>query len=861
MGTRLGNYEVLDKLGEGGMGEVWRARDERLNRTVAIKILPASVSNDPNRRARFEREARALGALNHPNIVAVYDYGTDEGRSYIVSELVEGESLRGVLDEGRPSMRKLVDIAVQIAEAMAAAHNVGIVHRDLKPENIMVSPNGRVKVLDFGLAKQTLEAQTAAPEKTATLALSEPGLVMGTAGYMSPEQVRGEATDHRSDIFSYGTVLYELATGKRAFHAGSSVETMHAILREEPPELQADSSLVPAPLATIIRRCIEKRPADRFQSAADLAFALRAIVPSASTGTQIAVPPLVSSRSKRWWLWPAIALVGAIILFAAGYVLNGRLHSRVLPSYKRVTFRTGLVTNARFTPDGKGVVYSAKWDNGNGRVYLGSPGSPDARDLGLPEGSIVFAVSSKEEIAFAMTPFLADGSGTLSRSSISGGQMRPALDGVKTADWSPDGMSLAVLRTVNGYNRLEYPIGTVLIDKIDLPYFGMRVSPDGNQIAFAHYYQGSSIGLSVIDRQGKSKFLGVIGGQLSNRIDSVLCWSPDGREIWFRSFDVSQWGTVYAVDMKGHQRIVFRVPGHVTLYDVARDGRVLIRTDVRQQGILGLAPGETTERDLSCLDASALTGISDDGRVIVATIEGESGGPKGSVYMRKTDGSPPVRLGDGAAWAVSPDGKWVSAFASVDASTRRFVVLPTGAGEEREVAIPELKKMNAVFGWSADGETLFVHGPGKTKNWQNYLWNPKTGALRAIGPDGVGDGIPQVSPDGRSVLAVGPDARLWIYPVGGGAPQPLRELSEHDIVTGWRADSHSLYVVMHHDENRTLPVSIMDIATGKRTPWKEITPSRPVEQTLRLNVTPDGRAYAYNYLVKTSELYVGDGIK
>lgn len=864
-GTRLGNYEVLDKLGEGGMGEVWRARDERLNRSVAIKILPVSVTNDPNRQGRFEREAKALGALNHPNIVAVYDYGTAEGRSYIVSELVDGESLRGIINDGRPSTRKLIDIAVQIAEAMAAAHNVGIVHRDLKPENIMVSQNGRVKVLDFGLAKQTFDTHASAPEKTATMALSEPGLVMGTVGYMSPEQVKGEPTDHRSDIFSFGAVLYELATGKRAFQAGSSVETMHAILREEPPELQTDPSTVPPALATIIRRCLEKRPSDRFQSAADLAFALRAIVPSSATGTQMTLPVAVAAPppepKRRRWLWPLVALLGSILLLAAGYFAHDRLQSHSTPSYTRVTFRTGLVTNARFTPDGKNIVYSAKWDNGTGRVYLGAPGNPDARDLDLPDGSIILGVSSKEEIAFSMSPFLADGSGTLSRSSISGGQMRPALEGVRNADWSPDGMSLAVLRSVNGRYRLEYPIGTVLADKLDWPFFGMRVSPDGERIAFAHYQNGSSIGLSVIDRSGKSQFLGTVGGQLSNRIDSFLSWSPDGREVWFRSFDVTEWGTVYAIDMKGRRRVVFRVPGHVTLYDIARDGRVLMRTDVRQQGILGAAPGHATECDLSCLDASELTGISDDGSMIVATIEGESGGPKGSVFMRKTDGSPPVRLGDGAAWAVSPDGKWVSAFSSVNQSTRRFVVLPTGAGEEREIAIPSLKNMNAVFGWSADGETLFIHGPGKTKGWQNFMWNSKTGALRPITPEGLGDGLPQVSPDRQKILAVGPDARLWVYPVDGGTAQPVNGLSEHDIVSGWRADSKSVYVVMHHDENKTLPVAIVDVATGKRTPWKEITPSRPVEQTLRLQVTPDGRAYAYNYLVKTSVLYVGEGLR
>jgi serine/threonine protein kinase/Tol biopolymer transport system component len=655
----LGNYEILEKLGEGGMGEVWRARDERLNRAVAIKILPDSVSGDPNRRARFEREARALAALNHPNIVTVYDVGTYEGRSFIVSELVEGESLRSVLDRGRMPTRRLIDAAVQTADAMAAAHASGIVHRDLKPENIMVTPGGRIKVLDFGLAKLTSERPTQGTV-TEALSVTVPGLVMGTAGYMSPEQVRGDAIDHRSDIFSFGAVLYEMITGKRAFHAGSTVETMHAILREDPPEMLSDAEAFPPALGTIVRRCLEKRPEDRFQSAADLAFALRAIVSSTTSGAR---PSLPVPRVRRW-LWPVVAGMTAILLIAAGFLLRDRISSREPPGYQRLTFRSGLVTNARFTSDWRNVIYSANWDGGPGRMYLAAPGIPDSRDLGLPDGSIITGVSSNNEIAFIMGPFTPDGTGTLTRVSISGGQMRPALDGVRWAEWAPDGSTLAVLRHVDGRYTLEYPMGKVLLDNLEFPPFGFRVSPDGNRIAYVHYYKGSSIALSILDKSGKTRIIGPVGGQLSNLIDPFLCWRPDGQEVWYRSFDLKEWGTIFAMDMNGHRRLVTRIPGHATLYDIAPDGRALLRTDIRQEGILGVAPGETTERDLSCLDASELTGISDDGRAIVTTVVGESGGSKGSIYLRKTDGSAPLRVGDGAAWALSPDGKWVSGYSS-----------------------------------------------------------------------------------------------------------------------------------------------------------------------------------------------------
>jgi hypothetical protein len=855
---RLGSYEILDKLGEGGMGEVWRARDSQLNRTVAIKILPDEVWNDPARRARFEQEARSLGALNHPNIVAVYGAGQDDGCAYIVSELVDGESLRAMIDRGPLPTRSLIDIGAQIADALASAHAAGIIHRDLKPENIMVSRNGRVKVLDFGLAKQSAPA---ASDATATIALSQPGMVMGTVGYMSPEQVRGEPVDHRSDIFSFGAVLYEMATGKRAFQARSSVETMNAILRDDPPAIGPDTPPLPPALETILRRCLEKRPEDRFQSAADLAFALRAITSSGAVRAQPVIEPERARRAHAW-RWIAAGALAAAVVFGAGWFLGHAGSRSDPPRFQRITFRKGLVTNARFTADGRNVVYSANWDGGPGRVYFAVPGNPEARDLWLPDNSIILSVSSRDDVAYITGPFLIDGSGTLGRGSISGGQMRPWLDGVRSADWSPDGSSMAVQRVSNGIYRLEYPIGKVLLDNMRYPLIAMRVSPDGSKIAYVHVDELSSVALSVVDRDGKKQKLGRISDQTPNLTDPFITWSPNGREIWFRSFDPNEWGTIYAMDLKGGQRVLMRVPGHATLYDVSRDGRMLLRTDSRQLGVLAAAPGSAAERDLSCLDMSTLAGISEDGTVIAASVAGESGGPKGSVYLRKTDGSPCIRLGDGAAFALSPDGKWVSTFTSVDTSTRRYVLLPTGPGEEREISIPQLKdkRVAVVYGWSRDDASLFVFGPGNS-GWRNYFWNPGSGTLKPIGPDAVNDSLAIVSPDRQHILLKTGDGRWWVYPIDGGEGRLVPGLSPHDIPRGWRADGRSLYVVTHHDENKTIPVSILDIETGRTTPWKEIHPARPVDQAMNLMITPDGRAYAYNFLVKTSDLYIAEGVR
>jgi serine/threonine protein kinase/Tol biopolymer transport system component len=852
--TRLGNYDILDKLGEGGMGEVYRARDSRLNRSVAVKILPQDVANDPTRRTRFEQEARALGALNHPNIVAVYDTGEENGQAYIVSELVDGESLRAVVDRGRLTLRKLLDMAVQIADALAAAHSVGIVHRDLKPENVMVTGDGRVKVLDFGLAKQTMPQ---ADGNTATIALSQPGTVLGTAGYMSPEQVRGAPLDHRSDIFSFGCVLYELVTGQRAFQSASSVETMNAILHDDPREIEAGQTALPLALATIVHRCLEKRSEQRFQSAADLAFALRSVSPSSASGPQPLSHTAHPPPGKRW-LWPAIAVLGGTVLFAAGFFLRDRTLRHDPPTFQRITFRKGLVSSARFTPDGRNVLYSANWDGAPGRVFMATPGNPEARDLDLPNGSILLNVSSKDEIAFMMGPYAKDGSGVLSRSAISGGHMRPWLEGVKNADWSPDGSTMAIWRRLDGKNRLEYPIGKVLIPDVAEGLLGLRVSPDGTRVAFAHYSQGSSIELSAVDTSGKVTSLGIVAGQTFDIVDPMLAWTPDGREIWFRSFDLKEWGTIYAVDLKGRRRVVMRLPGHVTLYDIARDGRLLLRTDTRQLGVLGTAPGEAAERDLSCLDESILNGITADGSFVVSTVIGESGGPKGSVYLRKTDGSAPIRLGDGSAFAVSPDGKWVSAYSSTDPATRRYVLQPTGAGEEHEVAIPELKSMNLVYGWSSDNQTLFLHGavPKKNNVWQNYSWNLASGSLKPIGPEGVADNLPLLSPDRQQILDMGPDGHWRVYPVAGGEGRAVEGLSPHDVLIGWRDDNHSMFLITHRDDNKTVPLSVLDLVSGQKTSLKEIHPTRPVDQVLNMKITPDGRAYAYNFLVKLSDLYV-----
>src|SRR3954470_5558337 len=354
LGTKLGPYEIQSPLGAGGMGEVYRARDTRLNRDVAIKILPASFSADPDRLQRFAQESRAAAALNHPNILSIYDIGEDRGAPYVVSELLEGESLRERLRAGPLSSRKALDYAQQIAKGLAAAHDKGIVHRDLKPENLFITSDGRAKILDFGLAKFTHPEANVSDDAPTMQVATEAGTVMGTAGYMSPEQVRGKPTDSRSDIFSFGAILYEMLSGKRTFHGDSAADTMSAILKEEPADLSETNRNVSPALERIVRHCLEKNAAERFQSARDVAFNLEALT-DISISSRAGIPVLPEERSNRRWLVPLLAGILLIASWAGVYRLAGKGKVASNPTFHEITFQNGSIWDARFAPDGQTI--------------------------------------------------------------------------------------------------------------------------------------------------------------------------------------------------------------------------------------------------------------------------------------------------------------------------------------------------------------------------------------------------------------------------------------------------------------------------------------------------------------------------
>jgi eukaryotic-like serine/threonine-protein kinase len=852
-GARLGPYEILAPLGAGGMGEVYRARDPRLGREVAIKVLPASFSQDLDRLRRFEQEARAAGVLNHPNITAVYDIGTHDGAPYVVSELLEGETLRARLAGAALAPRKATDYAIQIAQGLAAAHEKGIVHRDLKPENLFVTKVGRVKILDFGLAKlvapEEKGPQTEIPTQAAA---TEPGVVLGTIGYMSPEQVRGQAADVRSDIFAFGAILYEMLSGQRAFSGTTSADTMSAILMKEPPDILVTNQAVSPALERIVRHCLEKNPEERFHSAHDVAFDLETLSGISAPGVRPSAPP--SARPRR--LWPGVVL--ALLLAAVGsaaYLAGRRTGIRRPPGFSQLTFRRGTVTQARFGPDGRSFVYSAAWEGNPPQLFAGRPGSVEATPL-PPPGAELLAVSSSGEMALQLKPreMGLRRVGTLARAPLAGGAPREVLEGVEWADWSPDGGSLAVVRDYGGKNRLEFPIGKPLYETggfVTHP----RVSPKGDLVAFLdHPTEGDDGGaLAVVDLTGRKKTL----AQGWNS-EYGLSWAPGGREIWFTATHSGGNRSLYAVSLDGRERLLATTPGSLTLQDVAPDGRVLLDRNLSRLGIVALAPGETKEHDLSWLDWSLVRDISADGRTILFDESGQGGGPNYSIYIRRTDGSPAVRLGDGAAFSFSPDGKWVAANPA-GPPPRSLVLLPTGPGEPRRLAGSFLNCAWAKF--FSDGRRIAIAGTEPGHGMRLYVQDLAGGPPRAISPEGVKSFAIAVSPDGKLVSAIGPDGRAWVYPVDGGEPSALKDLEEGEAVTQWSPDGRFLYA--RNVGNLPARVFRVERSTGRRELFKEITPPDPAGlfAIFGLYASDDGKSYAYTYARNLSDLFLVEGVR
>lgn len=854
-GTKIGPYEILAPLGAGGMGEVYRARDSRLGREVALKVLPESFSGDADRLRRFEQEARAVAALNHPNILAIHDIGEQGAAPFIVSELLEGSSLRVELEQGPLPARKASDYAAQIAQGLAAAHDKGIVHRDLKPENIFLTREGRVKILDFGLAKLAPNARGAngqADGLTMTSSLTEAGMVMGTAGYMAPEQVRGVAVDSRTDIFAFGAVLYEMISAKRAFRRDTAAETMTAILKEDPPELSEMDHPVSPGLERIVRRCLEKQPEQRFQSAKDLAFALEAL--SGTTSRTAANVAIASSAGRP--RWPGFVAAGAVLGLALGAAIEWRLRPAPAtpPTFTRVSYHRGEVIRGRFSQDTKTVFYSAKFAGGAPDTYSIREDYPASTPAGLG-GALLLAISRQGQMAVLMRPkYFAhyEWAGTLATSPLGGSAPRELMENVVDADWGPDGNELAVIDRSNHKWRLQYPTGKVLLEGEGW-MSDMRVSPDGKQVAlFRHPPNVDDRGdLVMVDRSGQLRTISAGWESLEG-----LAWAPSGKEIWFSAAQSGEQWCIHAVSLSGKQRTVYCGTAPTRILDVASSGRALVSTEEARGTMTMVEHGSNQERDLSWLSYSWGPRLSRDGSEMLFTDLSEESGNDYSVYVRKNDGSPAVRLtGGGYATDITPDGKWAMVILPDDPAARLQIV-PVGPGQARVLHWDGIQPRWAE--WFPDGHRILLLASQSGQAEAVYLTDVDGSTPKQLSPGAPPWGA--VAPDEQSFI-VNQNGGFVLRSMSDGNSKPIPGIQAEEFPIGW-ADSKHVFV--QATISTGLRIYKVDVESGRRELWQTITPKdatglRPMNTPT--TITPDGRWMAFGCRTQLGQLYRSDTLK
>jgi len=855
-GTKLGPYEILTPIGAGGMGEVYRARDTRLGREVALKILPTSFTSDADRLRRFEQEARAVAALNHPNILAIHDIGEQGGSPFIVSELLEGTSLRSELEGGSLSSRKAAEYAVQIAHGLAAAHDKGIIHRDLKPENIFITRDGRVKILDFGLAKLAPNTvpNAASAGLTLTSSPTEAGMVMGTAGYMAPEQVRGAAVDSRTDIFAFGAVLYEMVSGQRAFRRETAAETMTAILKEDPPEFSETAHTVSPGLERIVRRCLEKNPEQRFQSAKDLAFALEALSGTTfRTGAHAAVEGDSDKNQKSpWFVGAAAVLLGAALGIAAAWYLHPAAPAP--PTFKQVSFDRGELLEARYAPDGKTLVYSARINGGPLDTYIVREEYPEAVPAGL-HGAALLSVSRQGEMAvlvrahyYAHRQWI----GTLATSPLGGGAAREMLENVAAADWSPDGSELAVIDFNDGKFRLQYPVGKVLLEGENW-LSDVRVSPDGKQIAlFRHPPNQDDRGdVLLVDRAGKVSTISAGWESLEG-----IAWVPSGKEVWFSGAESGEQYCIHAVSLSGKQRTVYCGTSPTIMHDITASGRTLISADGSRVAMAMVQHGSAEERDLSWLDNPYGPQLSRDGSMFSFTDQSGQAGNGYEVYVRKTDGSPAVHIGGGGfASDISPDGKWVLIVLPGDPAGRVQIV-PVGAGQARVLHWDGFEVRWA--DWFFDGKHILMTASQSGQTQFLYVTDANGSTPKPLFPGQAGA---LMAPDGQSLFDVR-NGVCEIRSIDGKSTKTIPGLQNGELPIAWTDDGKHLFT--QTPSATGLTIYKVDVDSGARELWQVVKPKDQVglrPMAVPSAITPDGRWMIFSYKTQIGQLYRSDTLK
>lgn len=843
-GTMLGPYAIVSPLGAGGMGEVYRARDTRLNRDIALKVLPEEFATDQLRRRRFEEEANNLAALNHPNILVVFDIGTDGGIFFLVSELLEGQTLRECMGERRLPLRMVVHYALEIAQGLAAAHKAGFVHRDLKPENVFVTPDDRVKILDFGLAKHV----TGLPSSRHAVSSDSKTItqcVMGTPGYSAPEQISAKTVDHRADIFSLGAILYEMLSGRRAFTGRDRIEVMNATVQQDPPDLTTNVAGLPPALDLITRRCLEKKPECRFQCASDLAFAVEAL--SGTPGLSNSAKATGRSKTSR-----TATLIAAAVFACAGMSLVAiRMLKTTPPTFRQLIFGRGYISSARFTPDGQSVVFGGAFFGHSRELFSTRLDGRAWRSLDLPPADILgIARNGEMGISLGRHNFYQwMVVGTLGEAPLSGGAAHRILDDVCDGDISPDGKEFAIVRCGGSAQILEYPIGKPLFRTngwISHP----RISPSNGAIAFLeHSLLGDDRGyVTLVDTSANSK-------RLTQEWSSVggCAWSPSGKEIWFSSSYETERESLRAVTPSGGQRVILATVTDVVLQDVGSGANVLL-TAVR--GSTEMYVGHKVQHVDRLLETppehARIAGLSYSGNIVALGSSGPGSGNNYSTLVLPEGAAEPVRLGDGDPSSISADGKWI--FSLIPSQLNKFILYPTGTGQPRSVDVSPVHILGVASSWTSDGSKILFTGTEANRPPRSYLLDVESGATRAVTPEDTSDGI--ISPSGEYIVARDSAQKFNVYSVAGRNPRPLDVLGADEFPIQWDASSSKLYVW-----NRILPANVylLDLRTGTRTLWLKIVPAEVSGLVYgEVILTPDGQSYGYRYRRVLSDLFLAE---
>jgi hypothetical protein len=845
IGKTIAHYEIIALLGKGGMGEVYRAMDRKLQREVAIKFLPSEMSQDPERLARFDREARTLATLQHPNVASAYGLEETPEARFLVMELVEGEGLDERMARGPIPLDQARPIARQIAAGLEAAHEKGIVHRDLKPANIRITKDGTVKVLDFGLAKAwTGPAGDVSLSNSPTITAHQTvqGVILGTASYMSPEQARGQEVDKRADVWAFGVILWEMLTGRRLFDGNTVSDVMAGVLRAEINEkaLPADT---PSSVRRLLRRCLEREMKLRLRDMGDAALELDEIgdeaAPAKGTG---------SSRRSAWLAILVVAVVGSVLATWAVTRRPGvEVAEQVRTQFDQKTFGQQAIFNARFLPEGQGIIFSeALRGNVPSLMHLSSAAKAPRR-IG-PSATHLLAVSRDGELAVLMDAKYQHHrvfTGTLGVMNLDGAP-RPLVESVTDADWGPDGQ-MAIVRKTGGNFLLEYPLGNVLYQTSGY-VSDIRISPDGKQVAFLdHQWWLDDRGwLKVVDASGQV-------ATISDEYWAIegLAWTPDGQEILFSgSMGDIRMVALAANLADGRVRQILGSPVTITVLDVDGQGNWLVTDEDNCHGVAVHPAGAASDIDLTWLDSCWGPILAPDRKTLFFT--NGHGGNNYSVASRTTDGSPLITLGDGDLLAISPDGAWVAAKL---ATPPGLTLYPTGTGAPRQLDRGPLVQYQDAW-WFPDSQHLLITGTEANGPVRCYRQAISGGPPERIDVPGIEKAV-MMTLDGEAMLGMATDLNWYLFPLGGGEPRPVPGLLASDEVSSWNREGTAVYV----RENNLVPADFIrvDLATGRRSSGLTLGPE-PVPGMLWVHdfgpILDPEQGYTYSYQRMLNQIYV-----